>query len=464
VIPQSFSIDGSRRGAALVGAALAALIVVLGGCGSSYDAPLPDRGNVHYPIGLAMHPDGRFLYVVNSNFNAKYRPDSGGTVSVVDTRSMSIREESTPYLPSFGGSIELNDDASRAYVTSREDNQLVVFRVSEQTAGSDAGASLYCLDDEGEATSDPSNCSIERIPQNSSGTPFPGDPFDLSVSTLRREVPDDNSMEEITVDVVSISYLGSNRVSTVTFPDRQIANAEVETAALISGSNAIIRRPGTLSYYVAGRSTHVVSRFSPFLNFRDTGSFGEVEALFKQGDITVSNFRSRNGRVSIDARGIDFGPEGDRLFVAARRPDALYIFDLVPSNPETGSGLDHELAASVPLSDSPSDVLVHERTDGRRRVYVPSYGDEVIDVVDSEVERLVDRIELPASPYDMVVDTAPDRCDGSGTPCRAYVSLFGDTGAATGTCGPNSDQCGAVGILDLDPTSSRYHHLVRKLR
>lgn len=463
-MPHPFSFACSRRRAALLGAALAALLLVFGGCGSSYDPPLPDRGNVHYPIGLEMHPDGRFLYVVNTNFNARYKPDSGGTVSVVDIRSMEIRAESTPYLPSFGGSIELNDDASRAYVTAREDNQLVVFRVSEQTADADAGASLYCLDDEGEPTSDPSNCSIERVPPNGSGTPFPGDPFDLSVTTLRRDIPDDNAMEEVPVDVVSLSYLGSNRVSTVTFPDRQISNAAVETAALIPGSNAITRRPETLSYYVAGRETHVVSRFSPFLNFRESGSFGEVEALFKQGDIPVSNFTSRNGRISIDARGIGFGPEGNRLFVAARQPDALYIFDLVASNPKTGGGLDHDLAASIPLSDSPSGLVIHERADGRRRVYVPSYDDEVIDVVDPEIERVVDRVELPASPYDMVIDTAPDRCDGSGAPCRAYVSLFGDTGAATGSCGPNADQCGAVGVVDLDPTSSRYHRLVQKIR
>jgi len=462
VMAHSRSADVFGRRAALV--AVAFCVAFAAGCGSAFESPLPDRGQVHFPIGLEMHPDGRFLYVVNTNFNARFRPDSGGTVSVVDTRSMEIRAESTPFIPSFGGGIELNDDASRAYVAVREQNQLISLHVSGSTARADAGASLFCLDDSGEATSDPDNCSIEQIPRRSSGTPLPTDPFDLSVTTVRRDVPDDSSSAEVPVDVVALSYLGSNQVSTITIPDRQLGNAAIESAALIAGSNAIVRRPETLSFYVAGRDTNVVGRFSPFLNFRNSGTFGEVEAIFDQGRIPVSSFRSRSGLVSIDARGVGFDPEGRRLYVAARQPDALYIFDLVAENIETGSGLAHRHAATIPLSDNPSDLFVHERPDGRRLIYVPSFEDEVIDVVDPEIERVVDRIELPASPHEMVTGRGPDRCEGPGTPCRAFVSLFDDPGTRSGTCGANVEQCGSIGVIDLDPTSPRYHRIIRKIR
>lgn len=431
------------------------------GCGGGYEAPVPARDRVHYPVGMAMHPDGRYLYVVNSNFNARYRADTGGTVSVVDTRSLEIQGDRSPFLPSFGGSIELNGDASKAYVTAREGNTVVGFEVADGESSVPAGGALFCRDEEGEPTADPEACWIREVATDGSSSGLSTDPFGLAVSSIEREHP--ASGEQVPIDLVNLAYLGSNRVSTISLPDRSPDRASMQTAGLINGSNRIVQRPGTLSYYVAGRSSSLVARFTPFLNTRTADNFGRVEALFRQGEIVVSNFTSGGEAAATNTRGLAFDESGDRLYVATRRPDALHVFDLGASDPETGSGLEHVWNGSIALPDQPSDIHVHRDAMDRRRVYVPSFADDSIAVVDPEVQTVVDRIELGASPHEMVIDTAPDRCENPGEVCRGYVSLFEDEGSASASCGPDTESCGAVGVVDLDPASPRYHQLISKI-
>jgi DNA-binding beta-propeller fold protein YncE len=441
----------------------ASAVGLLGACGEQFEPPRPPQAQLNFPVGLELHPNGRFLYVVNSNFNARYRADSGGTVAVVDTRTMEIIEGGTPFLPSFGGEIELNDNASRAYVATREDDAVVAFRVGKGADGAKDGGALFCLDGEGEPTSNPAPCTIDRIPDTGEGSPLSTDPFGLEVTTLERTNPETG--DEVTIDLVNVAYVGSNRVSTISLPDQTVEGASLQTAALVPGSNQIVRRPGTLSYYVAGRNTNVVARFAPFMNFGSSGNFGEVEGLFEQGEIPLSNFVTSNGnRVSADARGIAFDETGETLYVATRRPDNLYVFSLVSSDPETGGGLEHRLTASIPLRDNPSDIVLHEGPDGRQLLYIPSFDDQSINVVDPQAKTVVDVIELDASPYDLVVDTSSKRCQTPGQTCRAYVSLFDDTTLSADECEPNSDQCGSVGVLDLDPASPRFNQMIRKIR
>lgn len=442
---------------------IAAAVLATTACGEAFEPPLPPRDQLHYPVGATMHPDGRFLYVVNSNFNARYEADAGGTVAVIDTRTLEIQQERSPFLPSFGGAIELNDDASRAYVTAREDNTLVSFRVAGPQKGDvPAGGALFCRDDQGNPTSNPEPCSLSEIPVDGETARLGTDPFGLAVTTVRRENPETG--ETVPVDLVNLSYLGSEQVSTISLPNRSLEAASIETAALVRGGNRIAQRPDTLNYYVAGRNTNVVARFSPFVNFGQTGSFGEVQALFSQGQISLSNFTSQDGnRVAVDARGLAFDEAGDRLFVATRRPDALHVFDLVAEHPETGSGLDHAWAGSVPLPNDPSDIFVHEDPQDRLRLYVPSFQANTISVVDPEGMTVLDTIRLDASPHEIVVDTAEDRCRRPGDTCRAYVTLFDDPVEGNESCGPDTEGCGSVAVIDLDPTSPRYHRVIRKI-
>ncbi|MFB6352214.1 MAG: hypothetical protein ABEN55_14995 [Bradymonadaceae bacterium] len=443
---------------------IAFAVLAAAGCGDAYQPPLPDRGQLHYPVGQTLHPNGRYLYVVNSNFNARFQPDSGGTVAVIDTRTLEIQKERSPFLPSFGGAIELNDDASRAYVTARQDNTLVSFRVAGPQSNAPAGGALYCLDEEGNPTSNPAPCSLQKVSTNGETARLGTDPFGLAVTTVRRDDPGTETEEKVPVDLVNLSYLGSEQVTTVSLPDRDLSAASMATAALVRGGNRIVQRPGSLSYYVAGRDTNVVARFSPFVNFREKGSFGEVQALFQQGRIPLSNFSSRQGgSVAADARGLAFDDAGERLFVATRQPDALHVFNLVAEDRETGEGLAHAWAGSVPLPDNPSDILYHEDPRGRPRLYIPSFADNTVSVVDPEGLTVLGTIELNASPHEIVVDTADDRCRQPGDTCRAYVTLFNDPPDGVDKCGPDTEGCGSLAIIDLDPASARFHRVIRKI-
>jgi hypothetical protein len=442
---------------------LVALLVLMStaglvSCGESYQAPLPERDRIHYPVGLSMHPDGRFLYVVNTNFNVRYRPEIGGTVSVVDTRSMRIQAEQSPYIPSFGGDIELNDDASKAYVATRQGNSVISLNVAGPSSDTGvAGGTLSCPGPDGQSTSDPARCIVDRVPNQDGGSLLPSDPFGLSVDTIRPTNP--ATGQAVPIDLVSVAYLASENVSTIAFPNRSIEGATMESAALLPGANAIERRPGTLNMYAAGRRDAGVSVFTPLINRSNDGNFGEVQALISKGGFDLSPSAS-----NVDARDIAFGPDGDTLYVISRRPDALHIVDIGPADPDTGEGTRHRVRTSISLEDQPSSLVVHRGADGKRRIYVSCYDDRSIQVVDPAAEVVTDVIEVDGRPYDMVTDKADDRCQNPGETCRLYVSLFNDPPGTKSSCGPTAAQCGSLAMIDLDPSSSRYHRVVSKLR
>ncbi|MFB6263794.1 MAG: hypothetical protein ABEL76_09250 [Bradymonadaceae bacterium] len=441
-------VDTSRSWALLV----AVLVLSTApACAEPFQPPKPPRDSVHYPIGLKLHPNGEFLYVVNSNFNAKYRENIGGTVSVVDTETLELRPKSTPYIPSFGGAIALNADASRAYVAARANDSVVALDVAEAGEGSDqpAGRSLFCTDDEGERTSNPADCTIQRVPDRPSGTRLGSDPFGLSVTTLRRSPP--GSDGEVPIDLVNVSYLADNRVSTLSLPRQQTTSASLQNGSLVAGGNDIARRPGTLNFYVAGRSSNDIAIYSPFVNLRDAGQFGRVEALVGKGSFSL-NVSSR----SVDARGLKFAPSGDRLFVTSRSPDALHVIDVLDDG--------HDHVGTVPVGNNPADVAYHRTADGRPLVYVPCLDGEAIYVVDPQSQTVVDVIELGSSPYSIAIESRPHHCDGPGTRCRAYVSMFDDKRNEASRCGPDARQCGSVAVVQLDPESARYHRVISKIR
>ena len=73
---------GSRRVVGLAGL-VAALVVspILGGCSLHQAGVEPPDNRIFFPSGGIVDPDGKWLYVVNSNSDLRY---NAGTVVVVD--------------------------------------------------------------------------------------------------------------------------------------------------------------------------------------------------------------------------------------------------------------------------------------------------------------------------------------------------------------------------------------------
>lgn len=106
-------------------------------CISEYEGISPDPTLIHYPIGLAVHPSGRYLYVANSNFDLAF---TGGTLMVFDTaedeeitsdflgvkttyKTLKRMEGSTVEIGSFAGQMLLSKDGTRGYLAVRNDRR-----------------------------------------------------------------------------------------------------------------------------------------------------------------------------------------------------------------------------------------------------------------------------------------------------------------------------------------------------
>ncbi len=421
-------------------ATVAVVLVSMGlaGC-QNYEDPLPPRDGLYFPIGVEAHPDGRYVYVVNSNFDLLYRGDQGGTVSVIDTEAFDSNEtpiasEATPYIPSFGAHMALNDDATKAYVTSRHNNELTSLTVA------DDGQGLYCETD-GEMSSDSRACSTRRIPDSRDGSRIPTDPFGVAVGTTSRSDGDDLQ----SFDTVHLSHLAGSEVTGISFPEGSIAGATMQSARLVEqGGSQIEIRPGTEEVYVAGRSTRRVDSFSPFIN-----ESGQVEAIVRGNTVRLTE-RDRN----IDARGLAFDDEGDWMYVATRRPSALHVIGM-------GDGAaSPEVVTSIPLEQRPSELQFHRGADDVRRVYVPSYRHGVVEVVEPHREAVVDSIDVGRSPYSMAVDSPQAHCQEPGERCLGYVTLFNAGPDGQQRCDDGARYCGQLAVLDLDPDSETFHTVI----
>ena len=121
------------------------LVCVLGlsvsACSEEFEGLSPNPVQIHYPVGLAVHPTGKFLYVANSNFDLAY---TGGTVMVFDTteveppegkkisirgvptdwKTLNILKNSTVEVGSFGAEMVMNAAGNRLFLGLRQDRKL----------------------------------------------------------------------------------------------------------------------------------------------------------------------------------------------------------------------------------------------------------------------------------------------------------------------------------------------------
>ena len=70
---------------------VATLLFALCGCTGAPEGLAPPLDRLNYPIATVMHPEGRYLYVVNAATDRKYR---GGTVRVLDLEAGALQVRS----------------------------------------------------------------------------------------------------------------------------------------------------------------------------------------------------------------------------------------------------------------------------------------------------------------------------------------------------------------------------------
>lgn len=116
---------------------LGGVLLASANCTDQAPGIAPDPSQIHYPIGIAVHPSGKYLYVANSNFDLAY---TGGTIMVfsteenkeveVDRAGVKTRVKTLEMLPntavtigSFAGQIMLDQTGKYAYVAVRQDRR-----------------------------------------------------------------------------------------------------------------------------------------------------------------------------------------------------------------------------------------------------------------------------------------------------------------------------------------------------
>lgn len=423
------------------------LMMFLGAC-EVYDGDLPPQDELHMPNALAVHPSGDYLYVFNSNYDARYRQDLGGSVSIVDLDALSILSDRTVCTPSFGGSLTF----SAPHTPDQSPNYLLGVTKSNR------GAIALSLNDDGSELA----CTYKG---EDIGSTCVSDIAKLKgVSKKRRYLPceirdvmDDPSasiaippQEQVTPDAQDAfmiigqrdgSIVGLNLVhGEVRGHDGQGSkNQRLHLSPIfrqfVVGATSTARHPLTDDIYVGGRNDRTI-RSVQWLR-EPTGDPNVDE---KQGFAvrpTVSGaVQLRASSTSIEVRAMEFSEDGSRLYAIGRRPGSLFVVDT--SLNDDGKPRNQQMHRIV-LSGQPGALALTEQ-DGRTYAYVSLFNQRKIAVVDVDSGTRVASIDVGSTPYALVADPVRP---------RIYVALFEEN---------------AVAVIDADPNRTTWNRQIATIR
>ena len=420
----------------LIVTGLAAL--ALAAC-DEYEGLTQPAGTLHYPLGVAVHPDGRFVYVLSTNFDGRYRIDEGGTVSVVDTASDAIIGTQTVRLASFGGQLAFSrpspDGPGTLAATTRGDDSLNLLEVSAD------GSRVWCDGDAGFA--DLYNVAASAAPTgliSALGLPptlgdetgeacrvggLAASPFALT--SLRAAWSRSAAGGEWTHwDWWAVGSL-AGAVSLVGVPDGDLSRASsVSTTGVAVGTSAVVAIGNEV--VAAGRYGNQLSVISAA-----DDATGQPVALQVARTVTLP-FSTSAG--AMESRGLAYSERLRRLFVSVNQPTGV-------ATAEVGSDADGvtTLAYSglFPLRGQPTAVQLLE-TEDRSLLLVLLQGSDELVVLDAGSGQTLSRLFVGDAPSAMAL--SPDRT-------RLYISLFGDNALAV------------VALDPADPARVTLHATIR---
>lgn len=424
---------------------LTTLLLVLGAC-SEFKGPRAPNDALYYPVGVAVHPSGEYLYVSNANFDTQYRTDVGGTVTVLRADTLTIVPESTIEIGSFAGAVRLNhgrdfqSSPDRLYVAVRGDDSIVALDLSSDgsvlTCPNAAPGVTHALDCRVSVEEDPFSLALL-------------DPIAAYRNHALRVDPrcvDETPPEDLdcpptpaTTDYDVIAAVGiDGHVSYVTLSrdDERflIDDANVEESLLIAGASTIRYFGPTDEMWVAGRYSRRLLGTTPVF---DPNAFAFADQVLDVVEIVVSNeTRVPSTFDTSEVRDMVFADDGTRAYVTMNRPSAILVLDMT---------LDADGdARATPLErfdvdGSPAEMVLLEEG-GRDVIYTALSADESLAVYDAETGILRDLIQLDGLAYGLAHDPVNQ---------RIYVTLFDEH---------------AVVAIDVDPSSPNFRHVVERTR
>lgn len=396
-------------------AALAALAITLGGCGVDEIGVAPPLDALHYPIGLAAHPDGRYLFIASAGFDRAY---NAGTVTVYDTIQRRIVPESTVRIGLFAGDLAAarrpEGDGVHLFVASRDEASLYRITVDD-SAGPDAPLVLQTTRS-----------------RDFNGRPFAGEPYGIAIDR------DGNNLTLTHAERGVVSRWSTADLAWQIPPDGTEPPAFRCSVSVTDFATAVARHPVLDWWYVSDRFGRRIKVVAEQVAPIDATQPATECDLLQLTTILVSPIEPR-GRT----RGLAFDASGTRLYAANSTDYALRVYDTTV----TGAGNPANRAiTSIALGGIPDmvriagcrpdecapDATALDRAGGGL-IYVTLFNDDRIIVVDPDSLTAIARIDVGDGPHDIAF--LLDETDR----LRGYVTLFNDN---------------ALAVLDLDPASS----------
>ncbi|MEC8024920.1 MAG: hypothetical protein VX223_13375 [Myxococcota bacterium] len=365
---------------------------------------------VRFPTSVVADPDGRYVYVLNSNFDLSF---IGGSVSVIDTQTNRVvTSDGTGIgVGGYGGQLAIvpgaDGDASGILVTDRDNDQITFVDIGERDDSSPPVMSCDILGDDGFCTgyatsSDPFGVAVKPARNGEAGHAFVTT-FDGQISIFRIG-------DTVTPDRSALSFLSSHAVD---------AGAYGMAVHPVSG----------VAYSTSkfANSVYTLRIADPEANPGEQASVDVARSLIVSNGTGGSDF----------GRGIAFSQNGQQLYVAYRSPPALVIIDT--SIAADGSAR-NEVVDAVPLASGPAAVAVAPAGPaGEERVIVTMYDQDMFAVLDPAARTVIHQAKIGDGPFDVTVSNGDGRL-------RAYVSLFEES---------------AVSVIELLPGASQFSEIAR---
>lgn len=370
-----------------------------------YEGAIPEADQLETPGHALLHPSGRWLYVLNTNFDGTYRVPDGGGVLVIDLDTFEIRPETTVRLGSFGGRLAFAGDDPAApdtlVVSVRGDRSLVVLDLAND------GASVRCGRDPRDGA-DGLACRILNLPR---------DPF--AVLPLGRDT-------ELDRDYFAVATL-NGRVATVTSDRARPSDSRVESIPVLNGAAALVPFPRTSQFLVAGRFSDRIASLTWFLRADGSASPPVLYA-------TTQLAESFNGAEIRDAL---LSQDGRFLYLASSGPSSIVVLEL---SVDAGGQGRVTYRTRFDLDGAPSS-LTSVVEQGEETLYVALADRGEVVAFAPRTGEMLERIAVGGLPAGVVADVTRHN--------RLYVPLFDDN---------------AVAVIDLDPASPNFRRLVRRIR
>ncbi len=449
---------------------LVAVVASLGCAQENKGIPHPTN-RLHFPVSIAAGPSGDYIYVVNSDFDMRYRT---GSVVAIDLDTHELVSTSAVGVGPFAGELALYEtgDPERplaGYVPSRSEGTLYWFTIAKN---SDGVPTLNCRSTPPQHADEIPECDATfrvgkvqrpRLPADDEGlsdedkAKLAGEPVTMSLgldvfgaSVYRKDIGDDYLLvSNPRTGRVSVFSIGGDTPVDPDTPGQPAAWAPgaswprlsspgepvfVQSITVGGGAYGVTASPEDDFIYTTNKFVNVVVPFQ----LREIADPDGAPRVWPEAQ-AFSGFAISNSSISGDyGRSLAFSRNGSHAYLAYRNPSSLVVIDT--SQKDNGAAVDRFIGA-VDVGAGPADVIrAASGKNGSDLLYVVCFDDEQIYVVDPATLSVVDIIDVPGGPFDMAVVDAPDKGR-----FRGYVTLF---------------EKDAVAVIELDHASQFYHKLI----